>query len=277
MRVAASFQYRILPSRSLDTIASSEFSTIAARCCSKLPGHLAATESGCAADMDVTCFPACNPGSIYAYRMSCRYPHTCGSLYPCFGVVKGAPALPGKAVRADLDLGRLLLGDQRARAAVQVEDGGGLGVPRRDHGVPPEIAASGVAHRPAQDGMVGVAGEVVAGVDLYPVPVRVPQVHVEGVGHAVPPGAALDARLLAERAEDVADAQYLVRLVREEPQVMQARAVAAGERDVVHGLLAEHPGRVQGVAVLDGLGQPEAERPVVLVGGADVGHHDVEV
>ncbi len=33
IRVAASFQDRILPSRSFDTIASSEFSTIAARYC----------------------------------------------------------------------------------------------------------------------------------------------------------------------------------------------------------------------------------------------------
>jgi hypothetical protein len=45
----------------------------------------------------------------------------------------------------------------------------------------------------------------------------------------------------------------------------------------VHGLLAEHPGRVQGVAVLDGLGQAEPERGVVLVGGPHVGHDDVEV
>ena len=33
IRVAASFQERILPSRSLETIASSELCTIAARCC----------------------------------------------------------------------------------------------------------------------------------------------------------------------------------------------------------------------------------------------------
>jgi hypothetical protein len=141
----------------------------------------------------------------------------------------------------------------------------------------PEVPAPRVPHGPAQHGVVRVAGVVVAGVDLHPVPVRVPQVHVEGVGHAVPPRAALDPRLLGQRAEDVADPQHLVRLVGEEPQVVQARPGAAGERHVVHGLLAVHPGRVERVAVLDGLGQAEAERPVILVGGADVRHHDVEV
>ncbi len=125
--------------------------------------------------------------------------------------------------------------------------------------------------------MVRVAGEVVAGVELDPVPVRIPQVHVERVGHAVPSGAALDARFLPQRAEYVADAQHLVRFVGEEPQVVHPWPVAAGEGHVVHGLLAEHPGRVQGVAVLDGLSQAEAERTVVVVGGLDVGHDDVEV
>src|SRR5215472_7540778 len=156
---------------------------------------------------------------------------------------RSPPWLLGEAVGADLDLGGLLLGDQGTRAAVQVEDGAGFGVPGRDHRVAPEVPAPRVAYGPAQDRVVRVAGEVVTGVDLHPVPIRVPQVYVEGVGHAVPAGAALDAGLLAQRAEDVADAQDLVRLVGEESQVVYARPVAAGERHVVHGLLAEHPGR----------------------------------
>ena len=45
--------------------------------------------------------------------------------------------------------------------------------------------------------LVGVTGEVVAGVDLDPVPVGVAQVDVEGVRHAVAAGAALDVVLLA--------------------------------------------------------------------------------
>src|SRR5580704_18992431 len=101
-----------------------------------------------------------------------------------------------EAVGADLDFGGLLFGEQGAPAAVQVEDGAGLGVPGRDHRVAPEVPAPRVPHRPAQHGMVRVAGEVVAGVDLDAVPVRVAQVDVERVGHAVPAGAALDARLL---------------------------------------------------------------------------------
>jgi hypothetical protein len=120
--------------------------------------------------------------------------------------------------------------------------------------VAPEVPAAGVADGPAQDRVAGVAGEVVAGVDLDPVAVGVPQVHVEGVGDAVPAGAALDRVLAVQRAEDVADPQHLVRFVGEEAQVVQARAVSSGERDVVHGLLAEHPGGVERLVVLDRLG-----------------------
>jgi hypothetical protein len=141
----------------------------------------------------------------------------------------------------------------------------------------PEVPAPRVADRPPQHRMAGVAGEVVAGVDLHPVPVRVAQVHVEGVGHAVPAGPALDLGFGVERAEDVADPQYLVRLVGEEAQMVQARPLSPGERHVVHGLLAEHPGGVERLLVLDRLGQAEAERRVVLVGRAHVVHHDVEM
>jgi len=93
----------------------------------------------------------------------------------------------------------------------------------------------------------------------------------------VPAGAALDHALLVQRAEDVADPQHLVRLVDKERHVVQARPGSPGERHVVHGLLAEHPGGVQRVPVLDRLGQAEAQRRVVLVGRAHVGDRDVEV
>ena len=140
-----------------------------------------------------------------------------------------------------------------------------------------ETATARIGDVPAQHRVIGVAGVVVAGVDLHPVPVGIAQVDVEGVGHPVAAGAALDVPLLVQRAEDVASAQHLVRLVREEAQVVQARPGAAGEGDVVHGLLAEHPGGVQGLGVLDRLGQAEAQGPVVLVRGLHIGHHDVEV
>jgi hypothetical protein len=65
--------------------------------------------------------------------------------------------------------------------------------------------------------------------------------------------------------------------VGEEPQVVQARSLSPGERHVVHGLLAEHPGGVERLGILDCLGKAEAERPVVLVGGPYVGDDDVEV
>jgi hypothetical protein len=93
----------------------------------------------------------------------------------------------------------------------------------------------------------------------------------------VPAGAPLDLRLGVQRAEDVADPQHLVRFVDEEGHMVQARPGSPGERHVVHGLLAEHPGGVQGVRVLDRLGQAEPQGRVVLVGGPDVGDHQVEV
>jgi hypothetical protein len=143
--------------------------------------------------------------------------------------------------------------------------------------VAPEVAAARVAHRPAQHRVAGIAGVVVAGVELDPVPVGVAQVDVEGVGHAVPAGAPLDLRLGVQRAEDVAGPQYLVRFVDEEGQVVQARPGSPGEGHVVHGRLAEHPRGVQGGLVLDGLGQAEPQGRVVLVGRADIGDHQVEV
>jgi hypothetical protein len=143
--------------------------------------------------------------------------------------------------------------------------------------VTPEVPAARVADRPAQHRVTGVAGVVVAGVELDPVPVGIAQVDVEGIGHAVPAGSALDQELLVQRAEDVADPQHLVRLMHEERHMVQAGPVSPGERHVVHGLLAEHPGRVEGLLVLDRLGQAEPQGRVVLIGSANVGDHQVEV
>jgi hypothetical protein len=50
--VAGSFEDKIFPSKSFDTIASSEFSTIAARYCVTLPAHLAVPEPDCAVGME---------------------------------------------------------------------------------------------------------------------------------------------------------------------------------------------------------------------------------
>src|ERR1700722_17209771 len=227
---------------------------------------------------------SCSPRSL----PSPPWPCTCWPAWPWPASLPAAAPSPdraglaltgfrGEAIGADGDLSGLPLGQHRLRFAVEVQDGGGFGVPGRDHGVTPEVPAPRVAHRPAQHRMVRIPGEVVAGVDLDPVTVRVEQVHVEGVGYAVPAGAALDPALQPQRAEDVADPQHLVRLVGEEPQVVQARPVAAGERHVVHGLLAEHPGGVERLFVLDRLGQAEAEGTVILVAGPHVGDDDVEM
>jgi len=90
-------------------------------------------------------------------------------------------------------------------------------------------------------------------------------------------GTALDVDFLMQGAEDVTGTQHVMRLMREESQVMQARPGAACEGHVVHGLLPVHPGGVEGLGILDGFRQPETQRPVVLVGGPHVGNHDVEM
>ena len=69
---------------------------------------------------------------------------------------------------------------------------------------------------------------------------------------------------LAKCAEVIAEVQDLAALVGREGDVVQARSVAAGEGDVVHGRLAIHPGRVDGlVLVLDVFRHLEAEGLVV--------------
>src|ERR1700730_11876119 len=141
----------------------------------------------------------------------------------------------------------------------------------------PEVATPGIGDIPAQDRMIWIAGVVVAGVDLQAMAVRVAQVDVEGVGYPVPSGTSLDVALLAQGPEEVAHPEHVMRLVREDPEVMEARPGAAGEGHVVHGLLAVHPGGVQSLGVLDRFRQAEAERPVVLIGGLHVGYSAVEM
>ena len=182
-------------------------------------------------------------------------------------------------VRADGDgpLGRLLL-DHRHRPPVEVEDGRRTEVPAGHDRVGPEVAAPLVVDVPAQRLVVGIAGEVVRRVDLDPVAVVVAEVDVEGVGHAVAAGAALDVVGEVERADGVAQAQDVVRLGHREPEVVELGPGAEREGHVVDGLLAEHPRRVQRpVRVLDRLGQPEAEVGVVGVRGGHVGDGDVDV
>ncbi len=91
-------------------------------------------------------------------------------------------------------------------------------------------------------------------------------------------GAALDGVGAPVGAELVADVDDLIALVRRERHVMQARPIAAGERDVVHRRLAVQPGGVHGaLVVLDVLAHLEAEALVVLLRHRNVGREDVEV
>src|SRR5699024_8931836 len=147
----------------------------------------------------------------------------------------------GESVRADRDNRFVLLRrGEWHRRSVKVQRGGTLVVPGIDDAVSPEGPASVVVHVPALYRIVGVAGVVVAGVDLDPVPVRITQVQIEGVGHAMPSGAAFDVMLLAERAESVTGVQDLVAFLRGERDMVQPRPVATGQRDIVHGLFSEH-------------------------------------
>src|SRR5699024_3337708 len=150
--------------------------------------------------------------------------------------------------------------DHRLGVAVPVQHQGGVGVPGGQPRVAPPVAALVVVHVPGDHGVVRVAGVVVLGVDLHPVPVRVAQVEVERVGDSVPAGASFDAVAAAQRPELVADGQDVVLFVGGEGDVVHPRAVAAGHRGVVHGGLAAHPGGVDGAGVVaDVLGDPEAQ------------------
>ena len=78
----------------------------------------------------------------------------------------------------------------------------------------PERAAARIRGRPAQRLVVGIAGVVVARVELDAMPRGIAQVDEEGVRDAVPPRAALDARGVARRGELVARAQHAGRVRR---------------------------------------------------------------
>src|SRR5690606_35039699 len=111
----------------------------------------------------------------------------------------------------------------RLRLAVQVEHQTRIRVPAGHDRVAPPVAALIVVHVPRDHRVVGVAGVVVLRVDLHAVPVRVAQVQVERVGYAVPTGPALDGIGVPAGAEDVADRQDVVLLVRGEGDVVHAR------------------------------------------------------
>ena len=144
-------------------------------------------------------------------------------------------------------------------------------------GCPTPVAPLVIVNIPGQGRVVRVAGVVILSVDLNAVSVRVAQVQVESVGDAVPAGAALDSVRLADGTDVVADVQNLMLLVSGERDVVQARSVATGERNIVHCRLAIQPRGVAGaLRILNILRDPKAERLVVCTSRSDVRRHDVE-
>ena len=108
--------------------------------------------------------------------------------------------------------------------------------------------------------------------------VGVAEIDIERMARAVPAGSALDARAEAERAGDVAGAQDADAFRRGESNMVQPRAGAFEEHDVVRVALAlqEHAGQLLALRH-DVFAQPEAGRHVELGRLAHVGREDLIV
>src|SRR5690606_27192123 len=91
-------------------------------------------------------------------------------------------------------VGELGLGDRDQLVTRDRQAMGSLVEPGRRRGVAPEGLAARVVQAPADRLPVGISDQVVVGVELDAVAVRVTQIEEEGVGDAVAARAALDAR-----------------------------------------------------------------------------------
>ena len=122
--------------------------------------------------------------------------------------------------------------------------------------------------------MVVVAGEVVAGVELEAVAVGIADVEEERVRNAVAAGAALDVLQIAAGGHHVAQVQDVHRRRHPIGEMMQARATAIGDGEVVDIALAVHPGRRDApvrAVLLAVFGEAEAEPGVEVDGVLNFG------
>ncbi len=152
--------------------------------------------------------------------------------------------------------------------------------PRLRRRMAPQRLALRIVERPADRLVVGIDGEIVRGEQLDAVTVGIAHVEEERVGDAVAAGAALHVGEIAAGRHHVAGVQDVERVRIPHADVMQARAAAVGEGEVVRAAAALHPHRPElriGAFGLGRLGEAEAELGIEVVGGLHVGREAVDV
>ena len=128
--------------------------------------------------------------------------------------------------------------------------------------------------------MVVIPGEIIAGVEFEAVAVGVAHVEEERVGNAVAAGAALDVLQVAAGGHHVAEMQDVHRGRHPIGEMVQARALAVGDRKIMHIALAVQPGGGDAAVrpVLLGIfGQAEAEPGIEIDGVLHLGGEHVEM
>ncbi len=146
--------------------------------------------------------------------------------------------------------------------------------------MPPQRLALRVVERPADRLVVGVDGEVVGGEQLDAMAVGIAHVQEKRVGDAVAAGAALHVGEIARRRHHVAGVQDVERVRIPHADVVQARALAVGEGEIVRAAAPLHPHRPElrvGAFGLGRLGEAKAEFGVEIVGFLHVRREAVDV
>src|SRR6266704_5495216 len=107
----------------------------------------------------------------------------------------------------------------------------------------PQGLPARILQRPAQWFVVVIPSEIIAGVELQTMAVGIANIEKERVGDAVAARTALDVLEEAARGHHVAQMQHVHRGRHPIGKMMQARAVAVGDGEIMHIALAMHPRR----------------------------------
>src|SRR5579862_4639507 len=146
--------------------------------------------------------------------------------------------------------------------------------PRARGGCAPQRLPARILQRPAHRRMVVIAGEIVAGVELQTVTVGIPDIEKEGVRDAMPAGPALEILQIAARGHYVAQMQDVHGARHPIGKMVQARALAVGQGEVMHIALTLQPSRCNSPIRAVFLGifrQAEAEPRVEIEGVLNFG------
>src|ERR1700761_5335389 len=125
-----------------------------------------------------------------------------------------------------------------------------------------------------------IPGEVIAGVELKAMAIRIPDIKKKSIGDAVATGTAFDISDHSARGHHVTQMQDVHRGRHPIGEVVQAGPLAVGDGKVVHIALAMHPRRsdpaVRAV-FLAIFGQPETKSRVKVDGVLHLGGEYVEM